>query len=112
MIHRTRKSKYDRFAWLSDQIVSAQATAEKLRARDGAIGAATSSAELERALNRVSQYQRDLLYQSRRNQFADACLRQEVGWTVKMCRSLPALFTEAQSSLHQQYQVASELTNH
>lgn len=111
MINRTRKLKYDRFAWLSDQIVSAQATTEKLRARDGSIGAATSSAELERALNRVSQYQRDLLYQSRRNQFADACLRHEVGWAVKMYRSLPALFTEAQSSLHQQYQVASELTN-
>ena len=51
MIHRVRKIKYDRFSWLNDQIVSAQATAEKLRARDGNL----PTPELEHALSRVSQ---------------------------------------------------------
>jgi hypothetical protein len=42
--------KFDRFANLSDQIVAAQAHAEKLRARDGP----HPTSDLEKALHRVS----------------------------------------------------------
>ena len=51
MVERTRKGKFDNFSTLSNQIVSAQAQAEKLRARDGAI----ATPELERALSQVTE---------------------------------------------------------
>lgn len=50
MVTRTRRLKYDQFGKTSDQIVAAQAKAEKLRARDGP----SPTPELEKVLGQIS----------------------------------------------------------
>jgi hypothetical protein len=52
--------KFDRFAALSDQIVSSQAHSEKLRARDGP----NPTPDLEKALSRVSHVYWDAILTS------------------------------------------------
>ncbi|PJF18878.1 hypothetical protein PSACC_01288 [Paramicrosporidium saccamoebae] len=99
MVTRTKRMKFDRFAALSDQIVSSQAHAEKLRARDGP----NPTPDLEKALSR-----QDLLFQCKRNEFADECLRQELGWVVKMTKGIPALFAEIHKNLHRHYEILAD----
>ncbi len=114
MAQRMRRLKFSRFTWLNDQIIAAQATVEKLKARGRSAHPSDRNRtfpELERAQTRVNQYRRDLYNQLKRNEFADSCLKHEVGWTVRMCRSIPNLLTELQADLHQHYQLASSITN-
>lgn len=105
MILRTKRMKFDHFSSMNDQIVAAQAHAEKLRVRDGP----GSTLEMEKALQKVSNLQRELLYQSRRNEFADECLRHELGWVIKMTRGIPGIFTSIQSILQQHYHTMNDL---
>ena len=105
MVLRTKRMKFDHFPYMNDQIVAAQAYAEKLRVRDGP----APTPEMEKALQKVSNLQRELLYQSRRNEFADECLRHELGWVIKMTRGIPGIFTGIQSVLSQHHHTMSDL---
>lgn len=107
MIERTYSMKYNKFEWLTKQIVKAQATAEKLRLRDEDHG--VPMPEMERALSRVSQLQQELSYNTKRNEFADRCLEQELGWVVKMTRSIPIILEGFCHLLEQNYQYATDL---
>ena len=105
MVLRTKRMKFNHFESLNDQIISAQAHAEKLRVRDGP----APSADQEKTLRTVSTLQRDLLYESRRNKFADACLRHELGWVIKMTRGMPGIFGDIKSVLQDHVHTLSDL---
>ena len=98
--------KYTKFDWLSKQIVAAQAHAEKLRVREES----GPSPDLERALSRVSQLQQELSYNTKRNDFADRCLEHELGWVVRMTRSLPQVLEVFSHALSHDYQYAADIT--
>ncbi len=107
MIRRTRSMKFSKFNILSNQIVAAQAHAEKCRARDGS----TPTAELERALSNISQLQRILIYNSRRNDFADECLKQELGWVVRMVHGLEPVLDSVHKHLFSSYKALADFTS-
>lgn len=100
MIQRTRKSKFDGFKSLTNQILSAQEHAQKIRLRDHP----AHSSDLDKALARVCALQRQLVHHAKRNEFADECLKHELGWVVKISKALPLMFKSILTSLHSFYQ--------
>lgn len=106
-VSRIKMSKFENLSKISNQIVTAQATAEKLRIRDGPV----HTSELDQVFAKISTLQRELLYHSQRNAFADECLKQELGWVVKMSRSLMHVFTAIQNSLQHHYQTLADLSD-
>ena len=50
------------------------------------------------------------MYNCKRNDFADDCLKQELGWIVKMTRGIPALFQAVQASLNHHFRIVTDLS--